>query len=185
MIEVEIKLPITNIDMVRQQLIEQGFVMSDAVTEEDTYFDDSGNRILTSGCALRIRESTNLQSGDILCTVNYKGPRLDSDTMTREESETTIGDANTVKSIFKALGLQPAAPVVRKKRFLMKKQDVNACLDDVEGLGAFLELEIIADDYQKDEALGRINTLLKLLGYQTTDTVTQSYLSMLQRNRKD
>ena len=46
----------------------------------------------------------------------------------------------------------------------------------------FLELEILVEsEEKKDTALGQIKDILNSLGYQVSDTVQTSYLSMLQR----
>lgn len=65
---------------------------------------------------------------------------------------------------------------------MLRKDSVTACLDDVHDLGTFLELEILAEsEEKKDTALGQIESILNGLGYQISDTVQTSYLSMLQR----
>ena len=65
-----------------------------------------------------------------------------------------------------------------------KKGSITACLDNVRGLGGFLELEILADsEEKKDAALRGIENILNSLGYQISDTVRMSYLSMLRKNK--
>ena len=65
---------------------------------------------------------------------------------------------------------------------MLQKDSVTACLDNVRGLGDFLELEILVErEEKKDAALGQIKDVLNSLGYQVSDSVQTSYLSMLQR----
>ncbi len=72
-----------------------------------------------------------------------------------------------------------------KDRTVLRKEPVTVCLDRVHGLGEFLELEILADsEEKKDAALGQIEKILNSLGYQISDTVQMSYLSMLQNSRR-
>ena len=93
-------------------------------------------------------------------------------------------DGEICRNILRAIGYAPAAPEVVKDRTMLQKENVTACLDNVYGLGEFLELEILADsEEQKGAALDRIENILNDLGYQISDTVRTSYLSMLQ-NRK-
>ncbi|MCR5603675.1 MAG: hypothetical protein K6G27_08240, partial [Lachnospiraceae bacterium] len=54
------------------------------------------------------------------------------------------------------------------------------CLDKVEGLGDFLELETITNRDTKNVALDRLWEMLEALGYDRKDTTTASYLAMLQ-----
>ena len=54
------------------------------------------------------------------------------------------------------------------------------CLDEVEGLGTFLELEIMAEDESsKASALEKIERILKELGYEMEETTRVSYLTQL------
>ena len=58
---------------------------------------------------------------------------------------------------------------------------MTACIDQVQDLGDFLELEmVITEDKNKDDALGQIEKMLQRLGYSLKDTTRNSYLSMLQ-----
>ena len=63
---------------------------------------------------------------------------------------------------------------------------MTACIDQVQNLGNFLELEIIIqEDEDKDEALRQIENVLLELGYSLKDTVRNSYLSMLQHTQDE
>ena len=113
-----------------------------------------------------------------------QGKKLDTCTMTREELETGVEDGEICRNILQVIGYAPAEPEVIKDRTMMQKESITACLDNVRGLGGFLELEILADsEEEKDVALKRIENILKSLEYQISDTVRMSYLSMLQKNK--
>ncbi len=87
--------------------------------------------------------------------INFKGKKLDTCTMTREELETGVEDGAVCRNILQAIGYLPAEPEVIKDRTMLRKEPVTACLDNVHGLGEFLELEILADSEEKKEtALG-------------------------------
>ncbi len=47
------------------------------------------------------------------------------------------------------IGYAPAEPEVIKDRTMMQKESITACLDNVRGLGGFLELEILADSEER------------------------------------
>ena len=60
----------------------------------------------------------------------------------------------------------------------------NRCgwLDDVKGLGTFLELEIMAESEDaRPAALDRIEEILQSIGHTMADTTRASYLSQLQK----
>ena len=188
MIEVEVKLPAADLNMIKGKLLKTGFIETAFIEEHDTYFDNEQGDIRANGEALRVRETKDHLTGKSRAQINFKGRKLDSRTMTREELETGVENGAVCRKILQAIGYMPAEPEVIKDRTMlqkmMQKESVTACLDDVHGLGGFLELEILADsEEKKDAALGKIEDILNSLGYQISDTVRMSYLSMLQ-NRK-
>ena len=91
-------------------------------------------------------------------------------------------DGAVCREILRAIGYVPVAPEVRKERRMLCMDQVTACLDRVDGLGDFLELEILVErEEERDAAVGRIEDILGHLGYLLSDTTRTSYLSMLQK----
>lgn len=184
MIEVEVKLPVADLDMIKGKLLQMGFKETAFIEERDTYFDNRQGDIRANGEALRVRETKDHLTGESRAQINFKGKKLDTCTMTREELETGVEDGEICRNILQAIGYVPVAPEVIKDRTVMQKESITACLDNVHGLGRFLELEILADsEEEKDAALERIENILNSLGYQISDTVRMSYLSMLQKSK--
>ena len=181
MIEVEVKLPAADLNLIKGKLLQAGFKETAFIEERDTYFDNQRGDISANGEALRVRETKDHLTGKRRAQINFKGKKLDSRTMTREELETGVENGGVCRRILQAIGYMPAEPEVIKDRTMLQKEFVTACLDKVHGLGGFLELEILADsEEKKDAALGKIEDILNSLGYQISDTVRMSYLSMLQ-----
>lgn len=184
MIEVEIKLPATDLDTIKGKLLKMGFKETAYIEECDTYFDNRQGDIKANDEALRVRETKDHLTGRSRAQINFKGKKLDARTMTRKELETEVKDGETCRNILQAIGYMPAAPEVIKDRTMLQKESVTACLDNVHGLGRFLELEILAgDEEKKDTALGQIENILNVMGYQISDTVTESYLSMRRKSK--
>lgn len=188
MIEVEIKLPVKSIEEVKEALLENGFHKDKHIREHDVYFDGE-RHIKDHGEALRIRETTNEDTGVTFAQMNFKGQKMDHFTMTRRELEMEIGSAEIGINILKAVGFFPVKPEVIKDRERLVHNDMTACLDRVKGLGTFLELEILTEEEsltsgkqggESSKAKKRIENILHKLGYTIEDTVSVSYLSMLQ-----
>ena len=100
--------------------------------------------------------------------------------MTRNEYEIEISNIETGMEILENLGYTSVYPVVKMRQYF-KKGESRACLDQVENLGDFLELEIVVeDDRDRDKALDKIMLILQELGYEKKDVIRRSYLSMLQ-----
>ena len=191
MIEVEVKLPLRRQEKteetgrIAEVLCSMGFRKAARFRQRDTYFDNEAGEIRGGGKALRIRETEDLMKGIVTAELNFKGPRMDQVSMTRQELETEVGQAETGRRILAALGFSPVLPEVVKERTEYRREEITAALDRVEGLGDFLELEIMADEETENgKVLQKLEELLGELGYQMGDTVTRSYLSMLQQGRR-
>lgn len=57
MIEVEVKIPIENIEKIKQKLLETGFIYQKTVVETDTYFISDHYDMRKKDKALRIRKT--------------------------------------------------------------------------------------------------------------------------------
>lgn len=181
MIEVEIKLPVENRQELERKLQMKGFQAGKCVKEEDIYFNSPERDLKKRDEALRIRTVTNLETESEESVLTYKGPKLDHVSMTRKELETGVENPQMMREIFCALGYEKQY-MVRKKRSYYEKEKLTACVDQVEGLGNFLELEILlTDENKREEALAEIEKLLHELGYQMSETSRTSYLSMLMK----
>ena len=102
--------------------------------------------------ALRIRTSTDCRSGISKTQINFKGPKLDKVSMSRMELETEVSDTEVLKNILIHLDFSPVASVIKLRKYL-KCGRFTACLDQVEGLGDFLELEVIAEQESEREEI--------------------------------
>ncbi|OLR59400.1 hypothetical protein BHF70_07060 [Anaerostipes sp. 494a] len=181
MIEVEIKLPIDNKENVEADLKRLGFIKSSLVCEEDIYFDNDAGQIRKNGEALRVRKVTDLLANQTDVVITYKGKKMDQISMSRKELETGVADAEICTQIFESLGFRVILPKVKKTRQEYTFDQMTACIDQVQDLGDFFELEmVITEDKNKDDALGQIEKMLQRLGYSLKDTTRNSYLSMLQ-----
>lgn len=183
MIEVEIKLPIYKSSRTEAALRELRFHPGNLIRESDIYFTSDTHDFMKADEALRIRQSENLTSKEFLSILTFKGPKLDSVSMTRQELETKVSDAEACSEILCSLGYRKLAPVVKLRQYY-HRDDVTACVDLVENLGAFLELEILVEEdapAAKETALKKIEAILHDLGYSMKDTTRYSYLFMLQK----
>ena len=182
MIEIEVKLKIEDVIDLEKRLLDQGYILKETRRETDTYFDGGICGIKKSGQALRVRRTVNCVTGKEQSAITFKGEKLDTISMARVELETDVADGETAERILCALGFYPAKPAVIKTRKVYRNEDICACLDDVQDLGTFLELEIMAESEEaRPAALDRIERILKSIGYTMEDTTRESYLSQLQK----
>ena len=159
MIEVEIKLPLFRRSVTERTLTEFGFKPGNLVKESDFYFTSDFHDFMKTDEALRIRTCDNFK--------------------TRKELETRIDDAETTREILISLGYKRLYPVTKLRQYYHKGM-MTACVDQVEGLGSFLELEILVNTLEeKESALQSIEALLLDMGSSLRETTRKSYLAML------
>ena len=179
-LEAEIKIPVNDLETVIKRLKQEGFQETEVCREEDTYFNSPYYDMKEKDKALRIRRSRNMQTGEEWAQLNCKGAKLDQISMARKELETEIREPEIIEGILKELGFEPLSIQVIKTRRTLYNGEITAAADRVEGLGEFLELEIIAErENQREECLEKISRVLRAIGYKMEQTVRTSYLSML------
>ena len=179
-LEAEIKIPVNDLETVIKRLKQEGFQETEVCLEEDTYFNSPYYDMKEKDKALRIRRSRNMQTGEEWAQLNCKGAKLDQISMARKELETEIREPEIIEGILKELGFEPLSIQVIKTRRTLSNGEITAAADRVEGLGEFLELEIIAErESQREECLEKISRVLRTIGYKMEQTVRTSYLSML------
>ncbi|MEW6405591.1 MAG: class IV adenylate cyclase, partial [Chloroflexota bacterium] len=75
--------------------------------------------------------------------------------------------------------------VVKKTRYLYMVGQTRVHLDDVEGLGQFLELEVVMRDGQPDaEGQAIAADLMKKLGVPESDLLEGAYMDLLETNSR-
>ncbi|HPS59345.1 MAG TPA: class IV adenylate cyclase [Spirochaetota bacterium] len=133
-LEIEIKAWCESHDSVRSLLESAGALLSGTRDEVDIYFNHPARDFAQTDEALRIR-SVNGK-----CRLTYKGPKLSTKSKARVEHETDAGDYESIKSIILSLGFTVSGSV-EKKRSIYILNGIEICIDDVAGLGTFIELE--------------------------------------------
>jgi len=177
MIEVEVKVRADH-SKVRSILKDIGAIETGVEVQADTYFAAPHRDFAKTDEALRIR------SLDGQAVLTYKGPKLDKVSKTREELETSVDEAVTAKILY-ALGFSDAG-IVRKKREVFIAGEITICLDAVEGLGEFLEVEIVAENEKELEiSREKLFEFLKQFGAGEKDSIRTSYLEMVLEKSKD
>lgn len=136
MIEVEAKARAP--DDAEERILRMGGVLMGVENHKDIYFHSPVRDFASTDEALRIRIK------DDGAYLTYKGPKLDSETKTRLELSVRVDDAAAAEELLESLGFSRFA-VVRKRRAKYRLGDAIVALDDVDGLGRFVEVEIAAD----------------------------------------
>lgn len=176
--EVELKFKLDANQHIQPQLEALGAVKGTSQQQADQYFAHPTRDFAMTDEALRIRSIGDENR------ITYKGPVIDRATKTRHESELTFQSgpaaAEQLARIWEQLGFRRVR-VVRKSRqsysLRWHERDLEICVDQVEGLGAFLEIETLSDNSDLAAAQQAILSLASEL--QLNHPERRSYLEML------
>ena len=185
MYEVELKFRVADSVAIERRLAALGAALSPAVEQVDRYFSHPARDFAATDEALRLR-----RVGDHVA-ITWKGPRLDATTKTRREIELALapvaagprdGAAAIARwtDLLEALGFRPVREVVKRRRTAVVRRDgreIELALDDVVGLGDFLEIEAQAGEGEVDAARGHVESLARDLGCSSPER--RSYLELL------
>ena len=136
-VEVEAKLQVQGFEQLEQRLQHQGRFVT-TVQQRDVYFDDAQNSLLANDRGLRLRREQMQQHLRWLMT--YKGAKMAGRFKRRQEFETEVTDGKAIEAILQQLGFAPLL-VVEKLRRIWHFGGCEVMLDQVEGLGCFVEIE--------------------------------------------
>jgi adenylate cyclase class 2 len=176
MIEIEVKVRAGH-RQVKDALQNMGARSIGVEKQSDTYYNAPHRDFAITDEALRIR----CVNGASVLT--YKGKKLDTVSKTREEFETAV-EGDTTRSILLSLGFTQSGHV-RKSREIYRYQDFIICLDTVETLGEFVEVELMADDDHSSNLefhSKRIFDFLEKIGIHESESIRTSYLEMMLEN---
>ncbi len=135
MLEIEVKIRVDDLKPVRSRLIRAGAPAPERVHERDVYFNAPDRDFGLTDEALRVRYS------DGRCILTYKGAKLPGfSAKAREELSTPVESGSVFEQILERLGFKRVSEV-EKNREYYEFRDASVALDEVRGLGNFVEIE--------------------------------------------
>ncbi|MBA4020424.1 MAG: class IV adenylate cyclase [Pirellula sp.] len=177
-LEVEQKYRVEDPAVLRARLEQLGAQFAPAVRQVDAYFNHPARDFALTDEAFRIR---SIGDENLL---TYKGPKLDRTVKTRCELEQPIvggaAAAEQFTELLLALSFRPTAKVTKSRESASinwRGVETEIAWDEVEGLGTFLELELVVEREAMDAAKSQILALEKELGLTTIER--RSYLEMV------
>jgi len=178
--EVEQKFALDDKASFIHQLDALGVQWHDSVRQEDAYFNHPSRDYASTDEALRVR-----LDGD-RAMFTYKGPRVDSITKTRQELELMVSnpgpEGQGMKQFLSNLGFTYVHSVIKQRKkgtLSYQQQAIEVALDEVEGLGDFVEFELVVSETGLEQATALLTQLTESLGL--TGGITTGYLDMLLR----
>lgn len=178
MLEVEQKFLLADKTALLDQLAQLGATQETDQEQEDLYFTHPVRNFAETDEAFRIRRIGSENR------VTYKGPKRNTVSKIRKEIELAFESGQSafeqLTEMLELLGFHPLRSV-RKRRtpFTCQHQQraFEITIDEVEGLGLFAEIELLAEESEFQEADNAIIELAAYLGM--THPIRTSYLGML------
>ena len=199
MIEVEIKVRISDPNLIRKKFEDFNGVYKLSLHHEDIYFNmPKGLRdFKKTDEALRLRKSIEFNRDNkqiaqkMNCFITYKGKKIDKTTKTREEIEVKIDEIEDMKNLLKQLGFREVFTVIKERELYdFKFQDtrIEALIDYLPILEQhFIEVEILAEFIDNVENAKEILfQFLEVFGIKKEESIRTSYLElvMIKLNRE-
>jgi adenylate cyclase, class 2 len=170
--EIEVKAKVKDFDDLIQKLKEMGCVLSLPIIQNDSIYNKKGLDIRKGyhdSPVLRIREQENR----IIFTLKINR----SNELDCVEKETDVSNKDELRDIIELLGYEKTVKV-HKKRIKTNYKDYEICLDEVDGLGSFIEVEKMADEDGEKVQKELLDFLMKL-GVEKEDQVLIGYDTMM------
>ncbi len=166
---VEIKARVRNL----QTLARRAEALSDTpvqlIPQEDTFFNTPKGRLKLRQLAPDLAQLVYYERSDTA------GPKRSNYLIFETDNPDGLKAALTA-----ALGVRG---VVRKKRSLYLAGQTRIHLDEVEGLGNFMELEVVLRPKQTDaEGQAIADALMEKLGIEQEDLLEGAYMDLLEKN---
>ena len=192
MIEVEIKVKISDPNLMRKKFEDINGVYKLSLHHEDTYFNmPKGLRdFKQTDEALRLRKSIEFNRDiktmvqKINYFITYKGKKIDKTTKTREEIEVKINEIEDMKNLLKLLGFREVFTVIKERElydFKFKNTRIEALIDYIPILKQhFVEVELITesiDDVEKNKEI--LFQFLDKFGIKKEESIRISYLELI------
>jgi adenylate cyclase class 2 len=175
MLEVELKVKVPSLEPIRKKLGEKGAECKGRIHEHDIYYNAPHRDFGVTDEAVRVRYTNNH------AVVTYKGAKIKKFGLkAREELNTAVESGEVFETMLDRLGFTKTTEV-NKWRENFRYSDAAISLDEVNELGTFIEIEIMADN-ENSNAEARIERIAKEIGV-SGEPILASYLELLLSKR--
>ena len=166
--EVEVKAPVKDADALINAILKKGAGFLKSETNSDIYYNHPSRDFAETDEAFRIRKVDNKYF------FTYKGPKIGTAAKSRIERELEINDYETAREIVSLLGFRETGRV-NKQREIYTCGDITICIDNVDGLGVFVEIEKTGPEREPlEKEVIRFASELGISGFER-----RSYLEMI------
>lgn len=171
--EIEVKYRICDLAVLEAELHRRGVKLSPPVYQDDQAYAQDGwqygmSKLGVAFARLRTQDSRHL----------FTLKRPTDNEMACLEFETEVADRGQMHEAIQHMGFYPTVRIVKARR-TARLGDLSLCLDDVEHIGAFLEIEKVIGPGQSGEAVqAELHAFASSLGVEL-ERATDTYDSLI------
>ncbi len=191
MYEIETKIKIVDIDLLKKKLKELKAKKTDILDQIDIYYNYpiKTRDFSKTDEALRLRKTLEydpktLKKRKEVVDLTYKGPNLDNVIKTRIEHVCYLIEAEKIKEILKALSFTKVISISKHREVFelnYKDNKIEVLIDTIEHLpGSYFEAEILVKDEKLlDSYKNVLFSFIQDCGYSKKDILPKTYLEMV------
>jgi adenylate cyclase class 2 len=175
-VEIEAKIKVETLYPIRTQLEELGGKFVADHIETNVIFDTEDRSLLAADKGLRVRSARNVQTGEEVCTVTYKGPRKHGPLKSRPETEMKVESFSAAIELLEALKFTQVLSFEKKRQ----SWEVGGCkveLDELPHLGCYVEVEGPSE--------GAVRQVLEKMGLGQRQIVKTAYVGLMMTYLQD
>jgi len=170
--EIEVKARLRNLEVFLRAADKKGINFGKATVQDDATYETTIPHGDPNWNIFRIRKQQNTT----ILTMKYAASSRSRD---NHERETTIGDAEQVADMLERVGYTYGIHV-HKSRRTAKYNGLEFCLDEVDELGTFVEVEkLTQEDADVDTIQADLWSLLLDLGIDPSDRIHKGYDTLM------
>ena len=171
--EIEVKYQLEDRIKFLKKLEALGCEISEVNHQKDTIYVSDVNHIENTpgSIFLRVRKDND--------KIELNAKKHEKVMQARTEVEFGVSSYSDANKFLELIGFQKWVEVSKKRVHTFYK-DCNICIDEVDTLGSFVELEYVVDDKEEEEkVLEKIEEIAKEIGIDTKRVVNQYYDEMI------
>ncbi len=170
--EIELKFRIRNEEQLMNKLANLNCTVGDLIEQNDTiYVNDLKNVESVEGSLwLRVRKEND--------RIELNCKKRSDKMQDSKEIEFGVDSYEKAKEFLETLGYKKWVEVNKKRRY-SKYLNYNLCIDEVERLGLFIEIELLVNEDDKNDYIEDLMGVANLLGLDKNDIINSHYDTMI------
>ena len=170
--EIEVKAKLRDKNKLLKKASELGISFGESIIQDDSTYETSIPKDDPNWNIFRIRK----QNEKTILTIKYRASSISRD---NHERESIIEDSGEVVDMLARVGYTLGVRIEKTRR-TAKYKDLEICIDEVNKLGTFIEVEKLTnDDADVDLVQNELWKLLEELGVDKSDRIHKGYDTLM------